>query len=366
MNRYWSRHLADLSPYTPGEQPKTADLLKLNTNEHPQGPSPKALAAIKEAAGAPLRLYPDYDSTALREAVARLYGLDPSQVFAGNGSDEVLAHAFNAFFKHPGRKLLMPDISYSFYGTYCRMYEVPHQDIPLAEDFSIRASDYLGPHDTPPAGIIFANPNAPTGMALGLDEIARIAEGNPECVVLVDEAYVDFGARSAAELIPTHENILVVHTLSKSRSLAGLRVGYAMAQAPLIEGLVRVKDSFNSYPLDRLAQAGAQAAIEDSAYFEEARTTVMRTRDELLIPALQALGFEVLPSQANFVFARHRSRPGKGLHQALRERNILVRHFDRDRIRDFLRITVGTPEECGRLCGTLGEILSETARKTGS
>jgi histidinol-phosphate aminotransferase len=358
VNRYWSDHVADLQPYTPGEQPKVADLLKLNTNEHPYGPSPRAIAAIKAATDDSLRLYPDYDASALREAIARLYSLEPGQVFLGNGSDEVLAHVFNALFRRQGRELLMPDVSYSFYRSYCRFYALPHTLVPLADDFSIRAADYTAPRPIAPAGIIFANPNAPTGIALALAEIEEIVRANPDCAVVVDEAYVDFGADSAAALLGRYENLVVIQTLSKSRSLAGLRVGFALASTGIIQALTRIKDSFNSYPLDRLAQVGALAAIEDTAYFEQTRRAVMSARDQL-VAGLQTLGFEVLPTQTNFVFARHPDYPAIQLSRGLRDHNILVRHFTQARIDQFLRITVGTLDDCKRLHKVLAKLLQK-------
>ena len=358
MSRYWSDHVARLTPYTPGEQPKMDRLLKLNTNEHPYGPSPRALEAIRAAANDALRLYPDNESTALREAVARRYGVDPAQVMPGNGSDEVLAHVFNGLFRHEGRSLLMPDITYSFYKTYCRLFDIPAQLVPLAEDFSIHADDYIGREQ--PAGIIFANPNAPTGMAVSLSDISRIAEANPEVAVVVDEAYVDFGAESAIGLIESYPNIVVVQTLSKSRALAGMRVGYSVASREITQGLLRVKDSFNSYPLDRLAIAGAVASIEDQEYFEETTAKVMQARD-WLTQQLETIGFKVLPSKTNFVFARHPAHDAAALAQALREDGILVRHFSLPRIDQFLRITVGTLKDCERLCNTLSELTLKTS-----
>lgn len=359
MSRYWSEHVAGLTPYTPGEQPKIERLLKLNTNEHPYGPSPRALEAIRQGASDALRLYPDNDSTALRNAVARHYGVQPDQVMPGNGSDEVLAHVFNALFRHAGRVLLMPDITYSFYKTYCKLFDIPAQLVPLADDFSIRPEDYLNQAQRP-AGIIFANPNAPTGMALGLDDIERIAAGNPDVAVVVDEAYVDFGARTAVSLIDRCPNIVVIHTFSKSRALAGMRVGYSVASREVTEGIARVKDSFNSYPLDQLAIAAAVASIEDSDYFDASTAKVVQARDRL-VQQLGAIGFEVLPSQANFVFARHPDHDAGALAGALRAQGILVRYFQTPRIDQFLRITVGTPDDCERLCNTLSELTLKTS-----
>lgn len=357
MSTLWSDHIAGLTPYVPGEQARIPNLLKLNTNENPYGPSPRAIEAMKAVLDDDLRLYPDYKAQGLRQAIAKRYRLAPDQVFLGNGSDEVLAHVFNALFLRGGRPLWLPDVTYSFYRTYCRFYGVPHRLIPLAADFTLRVEDYTASAEQEPAGVIFANPNAPTGCALGLDAIAAIAAARPDSAVVIDEAYVDFGAESAASLIGEFPNLMVVHTLSKSRSLAGLRVGYALASPELVDGLLRVKDSFNSYPLDRVALAGAQASIEDEAWFDHTRQAVIEARDRLARD-LQGLGFIVLPSQANFVFARHRSEEASVIARRLRDQGILVRHFQAPRIEQFLRITVGTPEQCARLCDTLGAVLS--------
>ncbi|HET8596744.1 MAG TPA: histidinol-phosphate transaminase [Castellaniella sp.] len=357
MSTLWSDHVAGLVPYVPGEQARIPNLLKLNTNENPYGPSPRAIKAMQAALGDDMRLYPDHQALGLRKAIARRHRLEPGQVFLGNGSDEVLAHLFNALFLRGGRLLWMPDVTYSFYRTYCRLYDVPHRLIPLAEDFSLRVEDYTGPADQEPAGIIFANPNAPTGLDAGLEAIAAIARARPDCAVVVDEAYVDFGAESAATLLGELPNLVVVHTLSKSRSLAGLRVGYALASAGLVEGLLRVKDSFNSYPLDRVALAGAQAAIEDEDWFDQTRRAVIDAREQLA-RELQALDFSVLPSRTNFVFARHRRQDAGVIARGLRDHGILVRHFQAPRIEQYLRITVGTPEQCARLCDTLKTVLS--------
>ena len=340
MSELWSPFVKNLVPYVPGEQPKLTNLVKLNTNENPYGPSPRALDAIRAAATDDLRLYPDPNGQALKDAVARYYGLQSDQVFVGNGSDEVLAHIFLGLFGH-GRPILFPDISYSFYPVYCGLYDIAFETPALDEDFQIVPEDYLRPN----GGIIFPNPNAPTGSALALDAIERIVAGNPTSVVVVDEAYVDFGAESAVALIERHPNLVVTQTLSKSRSLAGLRVGLAMGQAPLMEALERIKNSFNSYPLDRLALAGATAAFEDRAYFDETCRQVIESR-EALVGELLARGFEVLPSAANFIFARHVQKGGAVLAAGLREHGVIVRHFSRpERIADFLRITIGTPTQ---------------------
>jgi histidinol-phosphate aminotransferase len=353
VSRYWSEVVRRLTPYVPGEQPKLANLVKLNTNENPYGPSPKVLEALRAEAADSLRLYPDPNSDRLREAIAAFHGVEAGQVFVGNGSDEVLAHAFLALLKHD-TPILFPDISYSFYPVYCGLYGIEYQEVPLSDSFEIKVDDYFVPN----GGIIFPNPNAPTARLLALGEIERLLERNTESVVVVDEAYVDFGGESAVGLVKKYPQLLVVHTLSKSHSLAGLRVGYAIGQAELIEALVLVKDSFNSYPLDRFAQAGAIASMQDRAYFDETRRKVMATR-ERLVADLAKLGFDVLPSAANFVFARHPQKDGAELAASLRSRSIIVRHFKKPaRIAPFLRITVGTDEQCQALVAALKELLA--------
>ena len=351
MSRYWSNVARSLTPYVPGEQPKLPNLVKLNTNENPYGPSPQALTAMRAEIGDLLRLYPDPNADRLKQAIAANSGLKTAQVFVGNGSDEVLAHVFLALLKH-ARPILFPDITYSFYPVYCGLYEIAYETVPLDAGFGIRVDDYARPN----GGIIFPNPNAPTGRALPLADIERLLAANADSVVVIDEAYVDFGADSAATLIDSHPNLLVVHTLSKSRSLAGLRVGFALGNAELIEALERVKNSFNSYPLDRAAIAGAAAAIEDREHFDKTRKAVIASR-ERMTRDLEGLGFEVLPSAANFVFARHAERDAGELAKALRERSIIVRHFRQPRIEQFLRITVGTDDQCAALAAALREIL---------
>jgi len=354
MSRYWSRVVQGLKPYVPGEQPKLPDLVKLNTNENPYGPSPLAIHALRGEIGDALRLYPDPNADRLKQAIAASFGaqcIAPRQVFVGNGSDEVLAHVFLALLKHE-RPVLFPDITYSFYPVYCGLYGIDHTAVPLNEKFEIRTTDYLVPN----GGIIFPNPNAPTGCFLPLSEVERLLAGNADSVVVIDEAYVDFGGESAIAFVARYPNLLIVRTLSKSHSLAGLRVGFAIGQADLIEALERVKNSFNSYPLGRLAIAGAAAAIEDQAHFERTRRAVIASR-EALVRDLAALGFEVLPSTANFVFARHPDRDGGELAAALRQRGIIVRHFQQARIKQFLRISVGNDAQCRALVGALREIL---------
>jgi len=341
-----------LVPYVPGEQPRMANLVKLNTNENPYPPSPRVVEAISVAAQTGLQLYPDPESTALRQAIARHHGIDAAQVFVGNGSDEVLAHAFFTFFQQ-GKPLLMPDVSYSFYAVYCRLYGITAQTVPLNDAMQIDVDGYALPGA---GGVVIANPNAPTGCALPLAAIESLLQSQPACVVLVDEAYVDFGAASAISLIDKYPNLLVVHTLSKSRSLAGLRVGFAVGQRHLIDALERVKNSFNSYPLDRLAQAGAAAAYDDTAYFGRTCRAVMQAREHLTLQ-LQGLGFTVLPSAANFVFARHPAHDAATLAARLRAQGILVRHFRLPRIEQYLRISIGTPAQCDALAQALAGLV---------
>ncbi|MEH6365849.1 MAG: histidinol-phosphate transaminase [Pseudomonas marincola] len=339
MSKFWSPFVKDLVPYVPGEQPKLTKLVKLNTNENPYGPSPKAIAAMQAEVTDDLRLYPDPNGDRLKQAVADYYGVQTNQVFVGNGSDEVLAHAFHGLFQH-GKPLLFPDISYSFYPVYCGLYGIEAKQIALDEQFQIRIEDYAQAN----AGIIFPNPNAPTGCLLALEAIERLLQLNTETVVLVDEAYVDFGGETAISLVDKYPNLLVTQTLSKSRSLAGLRVGLAVGHSDLIEALERIKNSFNSYPLDRMAIAGAAAAFADGEYFAQTCKAVIDSR-ETVVAGLQALGFEVLPSKANFVFARHPQHDAAKLAAKLREQGVIVRHFTQARIAQFLRITIGTPEQ---------------------
>jgi histidinol-phosphate aminotransferase len=351
MSRFWSSLTHDLRPYVPGEQPRMAELVKLNTNESPFGPSPRALEAIRAEATDALRLYPDPQASGLRAALATYHQVRPEQVFVGNGSDEVLAHVFAALLKHDA-PLLFPDITYSFYPVYCRLFGIAYEAVPLERAMHIRIADYL----RPAGALIVPNPNAPTGVALSRAEIVTLLEEHPDAPVVIDEAYVDFGAETAIPLVASHPNLLVVQTMSKSRALAGLRVGYAIGDADLIKGLTRVKDSFNSYPLGRPAQAGAIASLEDEAYFQQSRARVIEGR-ERLNRGLIKLGFEVLPSSANFVFARHPAREGAALATALRQRAVIVRHFSAPRISDYLRISVGTDEQIDRLLSALSDIL---------
>ncbi|NDY92247.1 histidinol-phosphate transaminase [Ideonella livida] len=363
MSRFWSDIVHSLTPYVPGEQPKIDGLVKLNTNECPFGPPDSVVQAIAASSGDALRLYPDPTGSALKDAVARFHaaqGITPTHVFVGNGSDEVLAHIFMALLRHPA-PLLAPDISYSFYPVYAKLYGITLREIPLAEDFSIRVDDFLAAG--PNGGIIFPNPNAPTGMALPLAELCRLLDGNPDSVVVVDEAYVDFGAESADQLVTQYPQLLVVRTLSKSRALAGLRVGYALGQPELIEALTRVKDSFNSYPLDRLALAGGVAAMDDVAWFQDACARIVATRSRMTA-GLQARGAQVLPSAANFVFATFPGRDAEAIAAGLRGQRVLVRHFRKPaRIAPFLRISVGTEAQTDTLLAALDQVLPTLGRR---
>ncbi|MFW2160101.1 histidinol-phosphate transaminase [Acinetobacter beijerinckii] len=348
--RFWSPEVRELEPYVPGEQPKIQNLLKLNTNENPYPPSPKVVAAVQAVLSNnadALRLYPDPDATVLKQAIAHQQNVNIDQVFVGNGSDEVLAHIFKAFFiqKEP---VLYADITYSFYPVYSQFFSTQTKQIPLNEKFEIDVSDYTQEN----GGIIITNPNAPTSIALGLDQIEQVLKANPDRVVLIDEAYVDFGAESAVSLVNQYENLVVCQTTSKSRSLAGLRVGFAIAQSHLIAALEAVKNSFNSYPIDRFAIAAAVASFEDQEYFETQCQKVIESREHL-VSDLTALGFEVLPSKANFIFATHPQHDAALLAQQLRDQGIIVRYFNKPRINQYLRITIGTDEQNQRLVDTL-------------
>ncbi|MEH6651969.1 MAG: histidinol-phosphate transaminase [Motiliproteus sp.] len=351
MSNFWSPLVKRLQPYTPGEQPKELNLIKLNTNENPYGPSPLVKQRLHEAISDTLRLYPDPNATELKSAIAAFYQIPVQQVFVGNGSDEVLAHAFQGLLNHQ-QPLLFPDISYSFYPTYCKLYDIDYQQIPLTDMFEIDTNDYNRNN----GGIIFPNPNAPTGVQLPLAAIERLLKANTESVVVVDEAYIDFGGDSAISLVEHYSNLLVIQTLSKSRSLAGIRVGFAVGHPQLVEGLERVKNSFNSYPLDRLAITAAVAAIEDRDYFDQTIAKVIHTR-KTLTQRLKQFGFDVLPSKTNFVFARHPHLDATQISRQLREKGIIVRHFSTDRINQYLRISIGTDQECDALIEALSKVL---------
>ncbi len=351
MSKYWSQVVQGIEPYVPGEQPQVEGLVKLNTNESPYPPSPKVAEAITENVINRLRYYPDPNAVKLRESIARYYGVDVTSVFAGNSSDEVLAQTFMAFFQQP-EPILYPDITYGFYPVYCQLFGIEANLVPLADDFSIDLTAYQRPN----GGIIFPNPNAPTGLLSTLEQIESLLQANPNSVVVVDEAYIDFGGESAVSLTARYDNLLVVQTFSKSRALAGLRVGFAIGHPELIEGLERVKNSFNSYPLDAIAQAAATAAMDDVAYFTDCRDKVIATRTRV-VRALTGKGFTVLPSSANFVMVKP---PGNicaaDLAARLRDKKVLVRYFAKARISDYLRISIGSDAEMDALLLALTEL----------
>lgn len=351
MGRFWSKLVNELTPYVPGEQPKTDKLIKLNTNENPYAPSPMAIKAMQAAANEKLRLYPDPESSDLKVCLADYYDVKPQQVFIGNGSDEVLAHCFQALLKQD-KPLLFPDITYSFYTVYSGLYQIEYQQVPLSDDFSINLDDYQQAN----GGVIFPNPNAPTGKLLELSSIENYLQKNTESVVVVDEAYIDFGGQTAITLIDKYPNLLVIQTLSKSRSLAGLRVGFAIGDANLIEALERVKNSFNSYPMDRFSTAGAIAAFNDEKYFSEQCQKIINSRT-WLNDQLSAMNFTLIPSATNFVFVKHESIQAEEIAKKLREQKIIIRHFKQARIDNYLRITVGTQEECVSLIKALKKIV---------
>ncbi|WP_415894197.1 histidinol-phosphate transaminase [Neptuniibacter sp. PT8_73] len=347
MSKYWSDAIQRLTPYVPGEQPKESGITKLNTNENPYPPSPKAAAVINNFDTARLRLYSDPDCTQLKDSLASHFEVERKNVFVGNGSDEVLAHTFAAFFQQE-QPLLMPEFTYSFYPVYCNLFDIEFKLLPLGENFELNLEDYNQPN----GGIIFANPNAPTSRAIELGEIEALAQRNTETVIVVDEAYVDFGASSAIELTKKYDHLLVIQTFSKSRSLAGMRVGFAIGHEDLIAGLERVKNSFNSYPLDMLAIESAVAAVEDNDYFEATTKKIIETR-EWTVNRLEELGFISLPSKTNFLFSTHRFIEAAELMGFLRTKKVLVRYFSKPGIDNYLRISIGTQEEMELLISTL-------------
>ncbi len=352
MSKFWSEMAKRAEPYVPGEQLAKKNIIKLNTNENPYPPSPKVIEAIQnELHTTNLRLYPSPTMDELRTTIGAYYGLDKANVFVGNGSDEVLAFAFMGLFD-PGKPIRFPQITYSFYPVYAKVFNIDYEEVPLNDDFTLDVERFF----ESVGGVIFPNPNAPTSIYLPLHEIERILEHNKDRVVIVDEAYVDFAEASAATLINKYDNLLVVQTMSKSRALAGLRVGFALGNNELIKGLIRMKDSFNSYPVDRLALVGAKAAIEDETYFREITKKIIQTRT-WVTEELQSLGFKVLPSQTNFVFTTHETYPAERLYEALKQRNILIRYFKTKPIENYVRITIGTDEEMKQLIRAIEEII---------
>ena len=351
--KFWSEKIRKIKPYVPGEQPLDKKYIKLNTNENPYPPSPKVIEALQAETGADARLYPDPDATVLKKALAGFYHVEPNEVFVGNGSDEVLAFCFPAFF-NPEDTIAFPEITYSFYPVYADLFGVPYVTVPMNEDFTFNPDGFQAGMK----GILLANPNAPTGIALGMDAVEKLVNRFPGTLIIVDEAYVDFGGQSAIPLIHRYENLLVIHTFSKSRALAGLRIGYAIGNAALIEGLERVKNSFNSYTLDRMAQCAATAAASDPEYTRRMCERIIRTRDNVRTKLLN-MGLNVLPSGTNFLFVSHRNFTGSELFQKLKQQGILVRHFQRPGIENWLRVSIGTDEEMAVFVQRLEGILSE-------
>ena len=349
----WEANIRKVVPYTPGEQPNESDMIKLNTNENPYSPAPGVEKALKALDADTLRLYPDPTAGDLVHSIAAFYGLKDDQVFTGVGSDDVLAMCFLTFFNSE-KPILFPDITYSFYDVWADLLRIPYERPVLDEEFHIRKEDYFREN----GGIVFPNPNAPTGVEMPLSEIEEIVAKNPESIVIVDEAYVDFGAASALPLIEKYDNLLVVQTFSKSRQLAGARLGLAMGNAALIADLNRVKFSLNPYNINRLTLKAGQAALEDTAYFDRTRAAIVDTRSWTK-QQLEARGFAVLDSRSNFLFASTSRKDGGELYEALKQNGILVRHFDALRIANWLRITIGTPEQMQALVETLDKILEE-------
>lgn len=351
MDKPFLDKLRRIDPYVPGEQPQTADIIKLNANENPYPPAPGVQEALRTFDASSLALYPDANGKRLKAALAERFGLKPSQVFLGNGSDDVLALAFQSFFCSEG-PILYPDITYSFYPVWCDLFRIPYETMPLDEDFCVNIRDY----DRPNGGVVLPNPNAPTGRGLSLDALEDLLQHNADCVVIIDEAYVDFGAQSAVPLLDKYENLLVVQTMSKSRSLAGMRIGYALGSETLIATLEAVKNSYNSYTMDALALAAGEASVRDEDYFRQSCDKVIATR-ERAAEALRELGFTVLPSLTNFLFVTHPKKEAQVIFECLRQKNIFIRYFKLPRIDNYLRITVGTDEQMDRLIAALKEFL---------
>lgn len=347
----WEKNVRTVVPYTPGEQPKRKDIIKLNTNECPYPPSPRVKEVLDGFDSADLRLYPDPAAQELVDALAERYHVDPEQVFVGVGSDDVLALSFLTFF-NSGKPVIFPDITYSFYDVWADLYRIPYRCAALDDYFHLKKEDYMAEN----GGIIFPNPNAPTGLEEDPDVVEEIVAANPGSVVIVDEAYVDFGGTSALPLVDKYENLLVVQTFSKSRAMAGIRIGYAVGSKKLIRCLNDVKFSFNSYTMNRLTIACGKACVEDEAYFKEITQKIVATRERVK-GELSALGFSFPDSRSNFIFAAHESVPAQELFRVLKENGIFVRYFNRPRISNYLRITVGTDEEMDRLLTFLKQYL---------
>ncbi|MBS3681473.1 histidinol-phosphate transaminase [Ornithinibacillus massiliensis] len=353
MSKYWSSIVNRTDPYVPGEQINDSSLIKLNTNENPYPPPESVIKAIQDEIGESLKLYPSPTVDELREAIAKAYDVRKENIFVGNGSDEVLAFSFMAFFE-PGVTIRFPAITYSFYTVYAKLFNIPYEEVRLNQDFTLNTHSLF--HSE--GGVIFPNPNAPTGILLPIEQVEEVLLHNQEKVVIIDEAYSDFAKESAVPLIQKYPNLLVIQTTSKSRSLAGLRVGYAIGSPELIEGLNKIKNSFNSYTIDRLAMAGAIAAMNADSYYKKTTAKVIETR-EWLSKELSQLGFHVLPSQANFIFISHPNKKAKSLYAQLKENGILVRHFSKAAIENFIRITIGTKQDMITLLERLKIILKE-------
>ena len=347
---YYSKKVKELTPYIPGEQPKTDEYIKLNTNENPYPPSQNVINAIKNYNFENLRLYPDSESEELKEVYSKSLNVNKENIFVGNGSDEVLATAFQAFFMDK-ENVIMPDITYSFYPVYCKLYNIKAKEIPLKNDYTIDINDYMLENN----GIVIANPNAPTGIALSKKEIEEIVKNNINSVILIDEAYVDFGGESVVSLINKYKNLLVVRTLSKSYSLAGMRIGFAIGSKELIEGMNRVKNSFNSYPIDRLAQIAAIEAINDSKYFDNNINKIMNTRN-IVSEELKKLEYIVLDSKTNFLFISNPNIKAEEIFNKLKSNKILVRYFKKVRLDNWLRVTIGTDEEMNKFLDVIKKI----------
>lgn len=352
MSRFFSHRFDTLTAYTPGEQPQNRQFIKLNTNESPFDPSPAVLEAISSAEVAKLRLYSDPECRLTVQAIADYYGVKPQNVVLGNGSDEILSFIFQAFCDKD-TPVAFPDISYGFYSVFAQLYGLDAQVIPLREDYSLNVNDYCGINKT----VVIANPNAPTGMAVSLEDIEKILASNPDNIVVVDEAYVDFGADSAIELTKKYDNLIVVQTFSKSRQLAGARLGFAIANEAIITDLNTIRFSTNPYNINRLTLLAGEAAIKDQSYFEKTRNQIIENRI-YTVSELKKRNFRVLDSKTNFVFAAHCTASGEELYKKLKDMGILVRFFNKERLSDFLRITIGTREQMDALLAALDIILS--------
>lgn len=335
----WQKNLINIEPYVAGEQSKEPDIIKLNANENPYPPSPKVIELINKFSGTNLKQYPSMDATPLREAIAEFYGFKKENIFVGNGTDDVLATAFRAFF-NSDLPIVYPDITYSFYPVWCQLLKIPYKTFPLDDNFKINVKDYYAEN----GGVVFANPNAPTTICEGEEFIIDLLEHNKDCIVIIDEAYVDFGGYSAVELIDKYENLVVVQTFSKSRSMAGMRIGMAISNPYLISYLDAVKDSYNSYPLDMVAIATGIEAIKDRDYFNKTVEKIVETRDKYA-NIFKDLGFKVLDSKANFLFCTHLEYKAKDIMEYLKTKKIFVRYFNKPRIDNYLRITIGTEEQ---------------------